>query len=87
MPRKPIKSWYVTDESYLYTLILYIEQNPVKANMVKRVDEYPYSRAHYFLEEKILQCVKNSYIPQNYKDDKEEIEVFLYSPIDSSLLQ
>jgi REP element-mobilizing transposase RayT len=24
------KSWYITDEAYLYTLILYIEQNPLK---------------------------------------------------------
>ena len=23
------KSWYVTDEAYLYTLMLYIEQNPL----------------------------------------------------------
>jgi len=29
------KSWFVTDEAYLYTLILYIEQNPVKAKIVK----------------------------------------------------
>ena len=31
------KSWFVTDEAYLYTLMLYIEQNPLKANMVKGV--------------------------------------------------
>jgi len=29
------KSWFVTDEAYLYTLMLYIEQNPLKANIVK----------------------------------------------------
>jgi REP element-mobilizing transposase RayT len=81
------KSWFVTDEAYLYTLILYIEQNPVKAKMVKRVEEYPYSTAHYFLEEKLPQCLKNSYIAENYQNDKEAIEAFLYSPIDSSVLQ
>jgi len=37
------KSWYVTDEAYLYTLMRYIEQNPLKAKMVKRLEEYPYS--------------------------------------------
>jgi len=37
------KSWFVTDEAYLHTLILYIEQNPVKAKIVERVEEYPYS--------------------------------------------
>ena len=81
------KSWYVTDEAYLYTLILYIEQNPVKAKMVKRVEAYPYSTAHYFLEEKLPECLKNAYIVQNYKEDKEAIRAFLYSPIDSSVLQ
>ena len=81
------KSWYVTDEAYLYTLILYIEQNPLKAKMVKRVEEYPYSTAHYFLEKKLPQCLKNAYIAQNYKDNKEAIEIFLNSAIDSSVLK
>ena len=82
------KSWYVTDEAYLYTLILYIEQNPLKAKMVKKIEEYQYSTAHYFLnEEPIPTCLKNSYIAQNYQNDKEAIEAFLYSPIDSSVLQ
>ena len=52
--------------------------------MVKRVEEYPYSTAHYFLEKKLPQCLKNSYIAQNYK---EAIEIFLNSAIDSSVLQ
>ena len=37
------KSWYVTDEAYLYTLMLYIEQNPLKAKIVKELEAYPYS--------------------------------------------
>lgn len=66
------KSWYVTNEAYLYTLMCYIEQNPLKANMVKRLEEYPYSSYHYFL---------------NYKEDKEAIEAFLTNPVDSTQLQ
>ena len=31
------KSWYVTDEAYLYTLILYIEQNPLKPKFKSEV--------------------------------------------------
>jgi REP element-mobilizing transposase RayT len=82
------KSWYVTDEAYLYTLILYIEQNPLKANMVKSVDEYLYSTAHYFLSEgKLPLCLKNSYISENYQNDKESIRAFLSAQIDSSILQ
>lgn len=34
------KSWYVYDESYLSTLIRYIEFNPIKANMVQQIGEY-----------------------------------------------
>ncbi len=82
------KSWYVTDDAYLYTLILYIEQNPLKAKMVKKIEEYQYSTAHYFLnEEPIPICLKDSYMAQNYQNDKEAIEAFLYLPIDSSVLQ
>ena len=82
------KSCYVTDESYLYTLILYIEQNPLKAKMVKKIEEYLCSTAHYFLsEEPIPICLRDSYIAQNYQNNKEEIEAFLYSQIDSSVLQ
>ena len=44
------KSWYVTDEVYLYTLMCYIEQNPLKAGMVKDIAYYPYSSYHYFID-------------------------------------
>lgn len=61
------KSWYVTDEAYLYTLILYIEQNPLKAHMVKSVEEYPYSSAHLFLSpDGTNECLNNAWITQNY---------------------
>ncbi|PHS38160.1 MAG: hypothetical protein COB07_09010 [Sulfurovum sp.] len=82
------KSWYVTDEAYLYTLMCYIEQNPLKANMVKNIEEYPYSSYHYFLNYKeIPECLKNSWITQNYHDDKAAIEAFLTNPVDSTQLQ
>ena len=34
------KSWYVYDESYLKSLVKYIESNPVKANSVKKIGEF-----------------------------------------------
>ena len=82
------KSWYVTDEAYLYTLMCYIEQNPLKANMVKDIKEYPYSSYHYFLDyQNIPECLENAWVVQNHKDDKEAIEAFLSTPIDMTQLQ
>jgi REP element-mobilizing transposase RayT len=82
------KSWYVTDDAYLYTLMCYIEQNPLKANMVKELKEYPYSSYHHFLDYKnIPECLKNAWIVQNHKDDKEAIEAFLTTSVDTTQLQ
>ena len=63
------KSWYITDDDYLYTLMCYIEQNPLKAKMVKDIAEYPYSSYHYFLNyPEIPECLKDSWLVQNYKE-------------------
>jgi len=82
------KSWYITDNAYHYTLMCYIEQNPLKANMVKDIAEYPYSSYHYFLNyNEIPECLKDSWIVENYKEDAEAIEAFLTNPVDSIQLQ
>jgi hypothetical protein len=81
------KSWYVTDEAYLYTLICYIEQNPLKANMVKALEAYPYSSYHHFLNyKKIPECLRLSWIVQNYRDDVQSISAFLTQPVESEQL-
>ena len=36
-------SRYITNDAYYYTLIRYIEQNPIEAEIVERVGEYPYT--------------------------------------------
>ncbi|MEA3521840.1 MAG: transposase [Campylobacterota bacterium] len=36
-------SRYITDDEYYYTLVRYIEQNPIEANIVQKVGEYPYT--------------------------------------------
>jgi len=82
------KSWYVTDDAYLYTLILYIEQNPLKANMVNEVVEYPYSSAHLFVNQTSTdECLKDSWVMQNYQNDTESIKAFLDSAVDTAQLQ
>ena len=80
------KSWYVTDEAYLYTLMLYIEQNPLKANIVKALETYPYGSYAYFLSDTVPECLKRSWVVQNYKDDKEAIRDFLNSRVDTGQL-
>jgi len=80
------KSWYVTDEAYLYTLMCYIEQNPLKAGMVKTLEEYPYSSYNYFLSTQTPECLKDSWIIQHYQGDIAAIREFLYTKPDSSQL-
>ena len=81
------KSWYVTDEAYLYTLMLYIEQNPLKAKIVKRLEEYPHSSYNYFLAKNIPECLKDAWIVKNHKNDIEAIKEMLSSKVDYSALQ
>ena len=42
------KSWYVYDEGYLQTLIRYIEFNPIKANIAKKIGEYKWAMSSKF---------------------------------------
>ena len=80
------KSWYVTDEAYLYTLMCYIEQNPLKAGLVKTLEEYPYSSYNYFLSLPIPECLQDAWIVQHYQGDTASIKEFLHAKPDSSQL-
>lgn len=80
------KSWFVTDEAYLYTLMCYIEQNLLRAKMVKTLEEYPYSSYNHFLTNDIPECLQNAWIMQHYPEDKEAIRAFLHTRPDSSQL-
>ena len=81
------KSWYVTDEAYLYTLMLYIEQNPLKANMVKTLEAYPYSSYHYFLKKEVPECLQYAWIVQHHGNDHEAIKAMFANNVDTSVLQ
>ncbi len=37
------KSWFIYDTNYLSTLVRYIEFNPIKAKITKKIGEYPYA--------------------------------------------
>ena len=80
------RSWFVTDEAYLYTLVGYIENNPLKAKMVKQLGEYPYSSYQSFVEEtESIACLKNSFVFDAFKT-KEERKEFLQCSVDEHLL-
>ncbi len=44
------KSEPVDDDTYFLTVLRYIHQNPIKANMVKDVEEYSYSSFHDYVD-------------------------------------
>jgi putative transposase len=71
------KSWYVTDEAYLYTLISYIENNPLKAKIVKILGDYRYSSYASFIEAvQPVACLKHSFVFDCFKN-KDERMAFL----------
>lgn len=60
------KSWYVMDESYLFTLFKYIESNPIKAKLSKKVGEYRYSASYSILQDAIPPFLQNSFVLRDY---------------------
>ena len=56
------KSLVIEDESYLYACGLYIENNPVKAGMVKQAADWTHSSARYY-ENKAKDTVVDGYDP------------------------
>lgn len=60
------KSWYVLDENYLFTLFRYIELNPVKAKMSKKIGEYKYCATYSILKDAIPPFLQNSFVLRDY---------------------
>jgi len=80
------KSWYVTDEAYLYTLMGYIEQNPLKAGIVQDLAAYPYSSYHHFLSGETPQCLQDAWVVQHFRGDRGAIKAFLNARPDNEQL-
>ena len=54
-------SRYVANDSYYYTLIRYIEQNPIEAGIVNEVGKYPYTLGSVIVNRQTLvYCAKES---------------------------
>lgn len=85
------KSEPVEDERYFFNLIRYIHQNPLKANLVKDLQEYPYSSYHEYakntsgitdtdflfdmLDDNRKQAIEQ-FIELTQSEEKEDFEIF-----------
>ena len=73
-------SWYILNDSYLYSTIRYIEYNPLEAGLASAVGEYPYTLgAALFAREKIPACAQRSMLIQQY--DLQTLSDFLGTPL------
>jgi hypothetical protein len=54
-------SRYIASDAYYYTLIRYIEQNPIEAGLAERVGEYPYTLCAVIVnKQKSAACTRRS---------------------------
>jgi REP element-mobilizing transposase RayT/DNA-binding CsgD family transcriptional regulator len=73
-------SRYIANETYYYTLIRYIEQNPIEAGIVSKVGEYPYTLGSVIMNKnKPVACANKSKLIEelSYKNIQEMIGVSL----------
>jgi len=68
------KSWYVWDEVYLQVLVRYIEYNPVKANITKKIGKHPYAMSSNNVEFLVLNFELLNQIDLDKKFDEKEQE-------------
>ena len=63
-------SRYITDETYYYTLIRYIEQNPIEAKIASRIGEYAYTLgAEIINHNEVIPCAQHSKLIEELHDD------------------
>lgn len=56
------KSEAVEDEAYMFAVLRYIHQNPVKAGIAQAMDSYPYSSYHEYLSPRPMQLTDADFI-------------------------
>ena len=80
------KSKYITSEEYLYTLIRYIEYNPIEANITQTVGEYPFTFASLiFNSQEYYPCSNDSLLTQQF--DIQTLHEYLDSRLSNNELE
>ena len=74
------KSKYITSDEYLYTLVRYIENNPIEAGMAENIKNYSYTLASQILNAKsIYPCARESMLLLDF--DIQTLCEFLEEPL------
>ena len=79
------KSKYITSDAYLYTLIRYIEYNPIEAGITDNIKEYPYTLASQIFNTKsVYSCARESMLLIDF--DIQTLCEFLEEPLSKNEL-
>ena len=74
------KSKYITSDNYLYTLLKYIESNPVEASLYDKIGLYPYTLTHcIFNNKEYYPCCLDSVLNKEF--DIQTLNEFFGEPI------
>lgn len=80
------KSKYIISENYLYTLIRYIENNPLEASMHDKVSMYPYTLSYLIFNDKpYYPCCSDSILIKKF--NVTTLNEFLGEPISEKDLE
>jgi len=85
------KNYFVYDDKYLYSLIKYIERNPIKANITKNIGEYRWAMSSKIFEFSMLnyELIKNIDFTKELNEDDikklEELQKAKYTKVDSEI--
>jgi len=74
------KSWFVYDENYLQTLVRYIEFNPIKANITKKIGEYKWAMSSHNVEFLMLnfELIEGVDLEKDFdENEQKELDKFL----------
>lgn len=58
----------IMDESYLYAAVRYVERNPVRAKVVKKAGEYPWSSARFRVKKEANALLSDFYLLDEIED-------------------